>query len=67
MKSIRLHISWLSFLVSLTATIGFEITYLNITYPALGIPITPADDGTATRITPNGNRLDIRGMMEILV
>ncbi|MFB8790891.1 MAG: filamentous hemagglutinin N-terminal domain-containing protein [Potamolinea sp.] len=61
MKSIRLHISWLSFLISLTAAIGFEITYLNVTYPVLAIPITPADDGTNTRITPNGNRLDING------
>jgi filamentous hemagglutinin family protein len=60
MKSTHLHDFCVSCLVVLISAIGWEITY-NATNSALAIPITPAIDGTTTRITPNGNRIDIDG------
>ncbi len=43
---------------SLTLTLTLTLQAL---VPALAVPITPAHDGTRTRVTPQGNRFDIHG------
>jgi len=56
MKSVQLPYRWLSFLMSLAAVVP-----LGITSPAQAQPIIPANDGTGTIVTPNGNRYNISG------
>jgi len=55
MKSVLLPSSWLSFLVYLAAA------PVGITSLVRAQPITPANDGTGTIVTPDGNRFDIHG------
>jgi filamentous hemagglutinin family protein len=61
MKSAQLRWSWLFDILSSIQGILSIIITLMISSPALAEPITPASDGTATVITPNGNQFDISG------
>ncbi|HEY9707295.1 MAG TPA: filamentous hemagglutinin N-terminal domain-containing protein, partial [Oculatellaceae cyanobacterium] len=65
LKSVRLHFGWLSFIVAIVGTIPCPtengLAWLDAVSPGLANPITPANDGTGTIVTPDGNRIDISG------
>ena len=49
------------FIVSPTRAILFGIAWFCAASPVVAQPITPANDGTGTLVTPDGNRFDIHG------
>lgn len=67
MPTIKRLLSTVKFQNRLTALFWFfglflpNLPLLLVSQIALGQPIIPANDGTGTLVTPNGNRLDISG------
>ncbi|HEY9597423.1 MAG TPA: filamentous hemagglutinin N-terminal domain-containing protein, partial [Cyanophyceae cyanobacterium] len=61
MKRLRLYLDWLCCVIPLRILIPLGLVVFLPRTPLLAQPITAADDGTGTVVTPNGNQLDISG------